>query len=222
MSATHDSISLQSDLTADDLLRARKHGEVAVDAEFTGLNPHRDLLCLVQVYFGTDPVIFIRREDWDGAANLRTLFADDSVMKIFHYAVADCTFILKHLGVQVANVYCTKMASKIARTYTGEHGLSALMRELFALEIDKKMQTSDWLAPDLKPAQLEYAANDVLYLARIKADLEQKLKRRGRLPSGIEAVELNERCRAFLPTLVHLHFNGWGLGSDGRDSIFSH
>jgi ribonuclease D len=211
---------IQEDLTSQDLERLRRAAVIAVDTELTGLNPHRDLLCLVQIADGDSNVNFLKTTDWSQSLNLKALLMDPGVTKIFHFAVADCSFFLSHLGATVESAYCTKIASKIARTYSPEHSLSALIKEFFKVELDKTQTSTDWLRDDLTPEQLSYAANDVIWLIRLKAELDSLLRRKGRLPTGLTYTELNARCQALLPTLVHLAVNGWDFGREDRSSVF--
>ncbi len=215
-------LRLQEDLFARDLKRLSRAGIAGVDTEMTGINPNRDLLCLVQICDSQGFVNIIRTADWGHTPNLKTFFSSEEFLKIFHFALADCSFILMKLGIEVKNVYCTKIASKIARTYSPEHSLRALVKEFYGLELDKSQQTTDFLRPDLTSKQLEYAANDVLWLIDLKAKLDDLLERKGTLPTGISYKELNRRCQGFIPTLVHLAINGWNLGVEDRNIIFAH
>ncbi len=185
--------------------------EVAVDTETLGLNPYRDKLCLVQLSSGDGNAVLVQldRDSYD-APNLKRLLADENVLKIFHYARFDMA-VLKHwLGVDVGPVWCTKIASKLARTYTDRHGLKDLAREMLGVDMSKQQQSSDWGTPVLSEAQKQYAASDVLYLHELKQRLEMMLRREGRL-------ELAEQCFAFLPTRVALDLAGWP-----ETDIFAH
>jgi ribonuclease D len=181
---------------------------VAVDLEMTGLGLGRDQTCLVQLCDVSETVTLVRPRPFDAQDALRALFTAASPVKVFHFAVADCAFILQDLGVEVASPYCTKIASRIVRTYTQDHSLSALVEELTGERIDKGAQTSAWCG-DLTEEQLRYAVNDVKYLLPIRDWLEAKLAERGDLPSGVTFAELNQRCQAFIPTLVQLLYNGY-------------
>ncbi len=213
---------VQPDLTGADLQRLLACREVAVDTELTGLNPQRDLLCLVQISDGERNLNFLKTRDWPASVNLKRLLLDPNVVKIFHFALADCSFFLTNLGVTVQNAYCTKIASKIARTYSPEHSLSVLVKEFFKVELDKSQTSTDWLRDDLTPEQLKYAANDVLWLINLKSELEGILQRKGCLPTGPSYAELNARCQAFIPDLVHLAVNGWDFGREDRSSVFGY
>lgn len=184
---------------------------VAVDTETQGLRVHRDRLCLVQVSAGGGHCHLVQFPDADyQAPNLKALFADEGVTKIFHYARFDIATIKKHLNVACAPVYCTKIASRLARTYTGNHGLKDVCKELLNIEMSKDQQSSDWAQETLTPAQVEYAAADVLHLHEIQAKLEAMLVREGRS-------ELAKACFDFLATRAELDLAGWG-----EDDIFAH
>ncbi|MCO5091625.1 ribonuclease D [Bosea sp. (in: a-proteobacteria)] len=184
---------------------------IAIDTETLGLNPHRDRLCVVQLSRGdgsADVVQILK----DGARpkNLIRLLEDPAVLKLFHFARFDVA-VLKHaFGVVTAPVYCTKIASKLARTYTDRHGLKDLVRELLGVELSKQQQSSDWGAEMLSEAQLTYAASDVLHLHALHARLEAMLAREGR-------AALATACFAFLPHRAELDLAGWG-----EIDIFAH
>jgi ribonuclease D len=180
---------------------------VAVDTETTGLRPHRDRLCLVQLSAGDGACHLVRfsRDDLanaDGASHLKALLADPDVTKLFHFGRFDIGMLYRHLGVLCANVYCSKIASKLVRTYTDRHGLKDLCRELLGVEISKEQQTSDWGSGALTPEQLRYAAGDVLYLHRLRERLDAMLRREDRLA-------LAEACFRFLPHRALLDVGGW-------------
>lgn len=176
---------------------------VAVDSETMGLRYRRDPLCVVQLSSGDGHahVVRLRRPDYD-APNLKRLLADPEVLKIFHFGRFDIAMFALHLGVVTAPVYCTKIASRLARTYTDRHGLKDVARELIGLEISKTQQSSDWGAAELTPEQLAYAASDVLHLHALKAKLDAMLEREGRM-------ELARACFEFLPTRARLDLAGW-------------
>jgi len=177
---------------------------VAVDTEAMGLNNHRDRLCVVQLSAGdgTAHLVKFNADDDYAAPNLKVLLADANVTKIFHYARFDIALISQYLGVACAPLYCTKIASQLARTYTDGHGLKHLCREVLGIEISKTQQSSDWGAPTLSDEQILYAASDVLYLHRLRAALDAMLVREGR-------AELLQACFAFLPTRAALDLKGW-------------
>lgn len=178
-------------------------GCVAIDTEAMGLNPQRDRLCLVQISSGdgTCHLVQLPRGGYD-APNLKALLSDASVNKIFHYARFDLMVIRRFLGVVCESVYCTKIASKLARTYTDQHGLKALCRELLGMDMDKEQQSSDWGVEALSPEQIHYAANDVLNLHELREKLDVMLAREGRS-------ELAEACFRFVSSRVELDLNGW-------------
>jgi ribonuclease D len=176
---------------------------VAVDTESMGLNLHRDRLCLVQLSGGdrTCHMVRFRRRSYE-APNLVHLLTDPQVEKLFHYARFDVAALRRFLGVTCRPVYCTKIASKLARTYTDRHGLKDLCQDLLGVELSKQMQSSDWGAERLSEAQLAYAANDVLHLHALRERLDAMLAREGRL-------ELASACFEFLPQRVELDLAGW-------------
>ncbi len=177
---------------------------VAVDTEAMGLNNHRDRLCVVQLSAGDGTAHLVKFDAGDdySAANLKALLGDSRVTKIFHYARFDIALISRYLGVECAPVYCTKIASQLARTYTDGHGLKHLCRELLGIEISKTQQSSDWGTAVLSDEQILYAASDVLYLHRLRADLDAMLVREGR-------EQLLQECFRFLPTRAALDLKGW-------------
>lgn len=176
---------------------------VAVDTETMGLRPERDRLCLVQLSAGDGHCHLVRfgRGDYH-APNLIRLLDDPAVEKIFHFARFDLVMLRRYLGVACRPVYCTKIASKLARTYTDRHGLKDLCQELLGLDLSKQMQSSDWGAPELSDAQLSYAANDVLHLHRLRERLNAMLEREGRQA-------LAGACFDFLPYRAELDLAGW-------------
>jgi len=177
---------------------------VAIDTETLGLNPHRDRLCVVQLSGGdgnADVVQIVK--DGPRPERLSRLLADPAVEKIFHFARCDLGVLYHRLGVMPGPVYCTKIASKLSRTYSDKHGLKDLVRELLSVNLQKEQQSSDWGAEVLTPAQLEYAASDVLHLHALKEKLDLYLAREGR-------TELARRCFEFLPTRARLDLAGWG------------
>ncbi|MBX3478686.1 MAG: ribonuclease D [Brevundimonas sp.] len=176
---------------------------VAVDSETMGLRFRRDPLCVVQLSAGDGDahVVRLNRPGYD-CPNLKRLLADPLVLKIFHFGRFDIGMFDLHLGVETRPVYCTKIASKLARTYTDRHGLKDVVRECAGVELSKAQQSSDWGAAELTPAQLDYAASDVLYLHAVKARLDQMLAREGR-------TELARACFDFLPVRARLDLAGW-------------
>ena len=191
------------ELHRDDLPPGRAWGNaVAVDTETLGLNPYRDRLCLVQISSGDGTAELVQFGKHPDAPELRRLLADESVLKIFHFGRFDMA-VLKHaFGVMPRPIYCTKIASRIARTFTDRHGLKDLAKELLGIELSKQQQSSDWGADQLTQEQLNYAASDVLYLHALREKLDAMLVREGR--QG-----LARACFAFLPTRVELDLQGW-------------
>lgn len=176
---------------------------VAIDCETMGLIPGRDRLCLVQLSSGDGHAHLVQIEKGQTAApNLERLVADPNVEKLFHFGRFDIAALFKTFGVTTTPVYCTKIASKLVRTYTDRHGLKALLQELLDVDISKQQQTSDWGTETLSDAQLEYAASDVLYLHNLKDRLDTMLHREGRM-------DLARSCFAFLPERARLDIEGW-------------
>lgn len=168
---------------------------VAVDTETMGLKPHRDRLCLVQLSAGDGVCHLVQfpQKQYENARNLKNLLADPSVTKLFHFARFDVMVLLHSLGVMATPLYCTKIASKLTRTFTEKHSLKELCKEFLKIEISKQEQTSDWGAPDLTPEQLRYAATDVLHLHALKEKLDVLLEREGKR-------ELAQSCFSFVPS----------------------
>ncbi|OUX31457.1 MAG: ribonuclease D [Pelagibacteraceae bacterium TMED258] len=185
-------------------------GNVAIDTEAMGLDPARDRLCLIQIFDGETDCHMVQFENSNtDSPNLIKLLNDEKIEKIFHYARFDMAALKHALKIDVKNVYCTKIASKIARTYTNNHGLKDLCKELLGVEISKKQQSSDWGNSNLSKEQIAYAANDVIYLHQIKDRLDEMLIRENRQL-------LVDACLSFLPTRVDLDLRGW------ENDIFSH
>jgi ribonuclease D len=184
---------------------------VAIDTETLGLKPHRDRLCLVQLSSGdgTAHLVKFDGENYD-APRLKALLTDPKILKIFHFARFDIAVLGLYLGVETSPIYCTKIASKLARTYTDRHGLKDLASELLAVELSKQQQSSDWGSAELSDSQKAYAANDVLHLHAIKAKLDPMLSRVGRR-------ELAQAAFEFLPTRARLDLVGFE-----DDDIFAH
>jgi ribonuclease D len=190
---------------------SRYRGSVAVDTETMGLDHRRDRLCVVQLSAGdgTADVVQIPRNN-PKATNLSTLLVDPNILKIFHFARFDLGILLQSFGVMPSPVYCTKIASRLARTYTDKHGLKDLTRDLLGIEVSKQQQLTDWGAEDLTEAQVAYAASDVLHLHALKNKLDTLLAREGR-------EDLAAACFRFLPDRVRLDLAGWAA-----EDIFSH
>ncbi|MBI3701344.1 MAG: ribonuclease D [Afipia sp.] len=190
---------------------SRYKESVAIDTETLGLNPHRDRLCVVQLSNGdgTADVVQIPAGHKD-APNLKKLLGDKNITKIFHFARFDLAVLFNAFGVMATPVYCTKIVSKLTRTYTDRHGLKDLSREVLGVEISKQQQSSDWGAASLSDAQLSYAASDVLHLHALREKLDAMLARENR-----EAIA--KACFDFLPTRAKLDLGGWE-----NDDIFAH
>ncbi len=176
---------------------------VAIDCETMGLNPHRDRLCLVQMSGGDGHAHLVQIERGQAQApNLCRMLVDPDVLKLFHFGRFDIAALLSAFGTLAAPVYCTKIASKLIRTYTDRHGLKYLLDELVGIDISKQQQMSDWGAESLTGAQLDYAASDVLHLHALKQKLDDRLAREGR-------ADLAQACFDFLPTRARLDLAGW-------------
>lgn len=176
---------------------------VAIDCETMGLNPHRDRLCVVQLSGGDGNAHLVQvAKGQTDAPNLCRMLADPNVLKLFHFGRFDIAALYHTFGTLTAPVYCTKIASKLIRTYTDRHGLKNLLEQLLKVDISKQQQMSDWGAETLTEAQLDYAASDVLYLHRLKAELDSRLEREDRMA-------LAQACFDFLPTRAQLDLAGW-------------
>lgn len=176
---------------------------VAIDCETMGLNPHRDRLCVVQMSGGDGNAHLVQvMKGQTTAPNLCRMLADPNVLKLFHFGRFDIAALYNAFGTVTAPVYCTKIASKLIRTYTDRHGLKNLLDQLLNIDVSKQQQMSDWGAAELTDAQLAYAASDVLYLHRLKEELDERLEREGRK-------ELAAACFDFLPTRAKLDLAGW-------------
>jgi ribonuclease D len=191
--------------------RVRLGTAIAVDTETMGLNPARDRLCLVQLSGGNGDCHIVRlAKGRYEAPRLKALLADPAVTKIFHFARFDVAVLRRFLNVTATPIYCTKIASRLVRTFTDRHGLKDLCKDLLGVELSKEQQSSDWGAGELTPAQLKYAASDVLHLHALRARLDEMLAREGRR-------ELAEACFRFLPVRAELDLAGWS-----EEDIFAH
>lgn len=185
---------------------------VAIDTETMGLDPRRDRLCVVQLSDGKGDAHLVQiAKGQTSAPNLERLLADPAVIKLFHFGRFDVAALQKAFGVRTAPVWCTKIASRLIRTYTDRHGLKYLLLEYVGVDVSKAQQTSDWGSATLTDAQKDYAASDVLYLHKLKVALEAILVREGRM-------ELAQRCFDFLPTRAELDLMGW----DEPNDLFHH
>jgi ribonuclease D len=184
---------------------------VGIDTETLGLKPFRDKLCVVQISSGDGNAHLIQLDrSTYNAPRLKALLSEPGVLKIFHFARFDVAALKHHLGVVTRNIYCTKIASRLTRTYTDRHGLKDLVRELLGIELDKQQQSSDWGSHVLTEQQKKYAASDVIYLHELKARLDQMLEREGR-------TQLAQACFDFLPTRAELDLMGWP-----EEDVFAH
>lgn len=199
----------EEDISAEDA--ARYTDAIAIDTETLGLVPRRDRLCVVQLSPGDGTADVIRiRAGQTVAPNLEAMLSDAARTKIFHYGRFDIAVLFQTFGVTTTNIFCTKIASRLTRTYTDRHGLKDNLKEMLEIDISKAQQSSDWAAETLSQAQLEYAASDVLYLHALRDKLMHRLVRDGRL-------ELAEACFQFLPTRAKLDLLGWE-----ETDIFAH
>ncbi len=213
--ASNRATSLKIELHQGDLPPGLDLGPaVAIDTETTGLSPTRDRLCLAQLSAGDETCHLVQFPRTDAglfdAPNLKALLADPGVTKLFHYGRFDIAVLERFIGPVSLPVYCTKIASKLVRTYTDRHGLKDLCRELLAVDLSKEQQSSDWAAAKLTESQLRYAASDVLYLHRLREKLDEMIAREGRSA-------LAQACFDWLPTRVVLDRSGWP-----EEDIFSH
>lgn len=184
---------------------------VAIDCETMGLNPHRDRLCVVQLSNGDGDAHIIQvRPGQTEAPNLCALLKNPQVTKLFHFGRFDIAAMLNTFGIVTTPVYCTKIASRLIRTYTDRHGLKNLLQEMLGVDVSKQQQSSDWGADNLTDAKLDYAASDVLYLHRLRDELNKRLLREGRM-------EMAQACFDFLPMRAQLDLSGWP-----ETDIFAH
>ena len=184
---------------------------IAIDTETMGLNPNRDRLCLVQISSGDGDAHLIQISSSQvSAPNLSSLLKNPKIIKIFHFGRFDIAVLYHRFDVLCSSVYCTKIASKLVRTFTDRHGLKHLLHELISIDVSKQQQSSDWGSPNLTQAQIDYAASDVLYLHKIKEELDIRLERENRM-------DIAQACFNFLPQRAQLDILGW---SD--QDIFSH
>ena len=189
-------------------------GDISIDTETLGLNIKRDRLCLIQLRNESNKKIYLIKFDKGlspkNSKNLKTLMEDSSHTKIFHYARFDIAVLKENLNINVKNIFCTKVASKLTRTYSSKHGLKDLVKELLNVELDKNEQTSDWSRNNLSKKQIQYAINDILYLSEIKMGMEEKLNELGRF-------KIFNSIMSFMETRVDLDLQGWG-----DTDIFAH
>ena len=208
----HGGAKIQIQLHRGDLPKGLSLGPlVAIDTETMGLNPRRDRLCLVQLTSGDGVCHLVQFPPGEyGAPNLKAMLTDPKVTKLFHFARFDIATLHHYLGVVTSPVYCTKIASKLSRTFTDKHGLKDLVKDLLGIEVSKQQQSSDWGAGELTDEQLRYAATDVVHLHEVRKKLDAMLVREGR-------AEIAAACMSFLPVRALLDLGGWA-----DEDIFAH
>jgi len=215
--------SVVSDIPDDLLANYLKQPEIAVDTELQGLKLNRDQVCLVQLCDRNQQVCLVRPNPPEAPPNLKKLLTAPNTVKVFHYALSDVAFLKVSLGIDVAPFRCTKVMSKLVRTYTEGHSLKSLVQEIVGVELDKTSQTTNWGKGDLSADQLRYAANDVIHLLEVYDGLKEMIKERGELASGLKLDDLNIQCQAMLPTLMNLLISGYGDQDNGWEtSVFDH
>jgi ribonuclease D len=194
---------LEQDLDKESLEHYLKQDVIAVDCEMMGLNITRDRLCLIQIGDAKQRVTLVKiAQGQETAENLKKLFESEDVLKLFHFARTDLAFLKYYLNIDLKSVFCTKLASKLARTYTDRHSLKELTKEIIGKDLRKEQQTSDWGADKLSPEQIKYAANDVLYLIEIYSNLKYMLERENKF-------ELAKNCSNFIATMANLDIMGY-------------
>ena len=214
---------LTSDIPDNLLESYLSESEIAIDTELHGLRLFRDEVCLVQICDDKNNVSLIKPEINHTPSNLKLLLTDPDVTKVFHFAISDVAFIKTSMNIEVEPFCCTKVMSKLIRTYTQDHGLKDLILEVHGKQINKDQQQSNWDSAKLTEKQLEYAANDVLYLMKIYRKLLDMMNKRLPLKSGINISELNRKAQSILPGLVELLIHGYGDKDGGwESSLFSH
>ena len=197
--------------------------EIAIDTELHGLRLYRDEVCLVQICDDKNNVCLVKPENNQAPPNLIHLLTDRDVIKVFHFAISDVAFFKTSLNIEVAPFRCTKVMSKLIRTYTQGHGLKDLSLELLGIDVNKDQQQTNWSQKDLTDKQLDYAANDVINLIQIYRKLNEMIVARPRLTSGTTVSELNNKAQSMLPGLVELLIHGYGDKDGGwESSVFSH
>ena len=215
--------SITSDIPDNLLELYLSKQEIAIDSEFHGLRLYRDEVCLIQICDDKKNVCLVKPETNKVPPNLKQLLTDSGVTKIFHFAISDVSFIKTSLDIEVTPFCCTKVMSKLIRTYTQGHGLKDLSLELLGHEINKEQQQTNWSKTNLTQKQLEYAAKDVLDLIQIYKKLSQMMDNRPPLSTGTTIRELNIKAQSMLPGLVELLIHGYGDKDGGwGSSLFSH
>ena len=215
--------NLVPDITDELLESYLSESEIAVDTELHGLQILRDEVCLIQICDDKNNVSLIKPQNKQSTPKLKRLLTDKSVTKVFHFAITDVAFLKTSMNINVEPFCCTKVMSKLIRTYTQDHGLKDLILEIHGKMINKEQQQSNWAEAKLSAKQLEYAANDVLYLIKIYRKLQEMMNKRTSLKSGITINDLNHKAQSILPGLVDLLINGYGDKNGGwESSLFSH
>ena len=197
--------------------------KIAVDTELHGLTMNRDQICLVQLCDQEEQVCLVRPKRGAGVSRLKALMENKDVLKVFHFALTDVAFFRTSLNIEVTPFCCTKVMSKLIRTYTQNHGLKDLHVEILGIQMEKEQQQTNWAESDLSQNQLKYAANDVIKLLEIFERLQKMIISRNRLPGGKNISELNDTAQSMLPGMVELLVHGYGdLDRGWQTSLFSH
>ena len=214
---------IHDDIPEDIFNKFMKLEKIAVDTELHGLTMNRDQICLVQLCDQEEQVCLVRPNRGAGYSRLKALMENKDVLKVFHFALTDVAFFKTSLNIEVTPFCCTKVMSKLIRTYTQNHGLKDLHMELLGIQMEKEQQQTNWAESDLSQNQLKYAANDVLRLLEIFERLQKMIISRNSLPGGKSISELNETAQSMLPGMVELLVHGYGdLDRGGQTSLFSH
>jgi len=214
---------LYSDIPESLLNHYLEQDEIAVDTELHGLKLYRDEICLIQLSDGDSKVCLVRPDPDQAPQNLKRLMEDSNVLKLFHFALTDVAFLKTSLNIQVQSFCCTRVMSKLVRTYTGKHGLKDLCLELLGVKLEKEQQQSNWAQADLNAEQRQYAANDVLYLVKIYKILLKMIQDRPDLSSGASLLELHRKSQGILPSLIDLLIHGYGDEDMGWETtMFAH
>ena len=215
--------TISADISDKLLEKYLEEPEIAIDTELHGLQLYRDEVCLVQLCDDKNNICLIKPEHKIAPPNLKKLLTDQNVIKIFHFALSDVAFLKTSMNLEVRPFRCTKVMSKLIRTYTQGHGLKDLSMELMGHNLNKDQQQTNWAQNNLSSKQLEYAANDVLELIQVYRKLTEMIDNRPPLSSGATIKELNIKAQAILPSLIELLINGYGDKNGGWEtSIFSH
>lgn len=211
------------DIPEDLLQHYLGQNEIAIDTELHGLRLYRDEICLVQICDDQSKVCLVKPDIKNPPHNLKKLLTAPDTLKVFHFALTDVAFFKTSLGIDVAPFNCTKVMSKLVRTYTNSHGLKDLCAELLGLPLEKEQQQTNWASSNLSSGQLKYAANDVLYLLRVYRSLKNMIEQRPPLSTGIKLIELHQQAQNMLPGLVSLLVHGYGDKDQGWETtLFAH